>query len=243
MKFKSYLALILFLGIFKTGLVVGLEDFAGIPKLMVRGEARMRKPADELVIQLGVVTQGSLATQALKENNQQMQGIIQNLIDIGLKESDYSTGRFSIQPVYSVPPHNPPPHWKPTIEGYEVNNTLTIRTEQLTLAGSIIDAASQAGANSIDSIDFHLQDPNLYREEAIKAATEVALNEATILAQAAHLKLVRILSIVLNDAQFEPMTKNAPMMMRAAAFEATPTPIKAGDIEISAHVDILFELQ
>ena len=243
MKFKSIFAAILFTVMCQTNFALAIDDFAGIPKLMVRGEARLRKPADEMMIQIGVVTQETLATKALQENNKSMQRIIANLVKVGLADTEYSTGRFSIRPVYSVPPQNPPPNWKATIEGYEVNNSLTIRTSKLDLAGPIIDAAGQAGANAVDNIEFRLKDPNVHQEEAITTATQIALEEANIVAQAANVKIVRILSIGLNEAQQPDPIKPFPMMMRTAAYESANTPIKAGDVDVTASVNILFELQ
>ena len=46
-----------------------LED---TPKLTVRGEAELNKPADQLQIRAGVVTENREAAEALDENNSRM---------------------------------------------------------------------------------------------------------------------------------------------------------------------------
>ena len=219
------------------------EVDAVVPVLTVRGDAQLDKPADELRIRVGVVTESDEATIALRENSRQMNDVIDALKKTGLTDKEYQTSQFQIQPMYTRRPRQAPVDWKPKIVGYRVSNSLNVKTKKLELAGELIQAANEAGANSIDSISFGLADPRTHRAEAIRAATANALTDARTLAEAAGLRLVRVLSITLDQAAAPPPI---PIMQRMSAgmamAEAAPPPIQPGDVTVHANVTVVYEI-
>ena len=219
------------------------EVDAVVPVLTVRGAAQLEKPADELRIRVGVVTESDEATIALRENSRQMNDVIDALKKTGLTDKEYQTSQFQIQPMYTRRPRQAPVDWKPKIVGYRVSNSLNVKTKKLELAGELIQAANEAGANSIDSISFGLADPRTHRGEAIRAATANALTDARTLADAAGLRLVRVLSITLDQAA---APRPIPMMQRMSAgmamAEAAPPPIQPGDVTVHANVTVVYEI-
>ena len=210
-----------------------------LPKLTLSASATISKPADELQMKIGVVTLGETAEEALSENSAKMRGVIGNLEEIGLGTDDYETSQFSINPTYTPPPQNPPQSWRPSINGYEVANSILIHTDQLDLAGLIIDVANQAGANSIADIRFGLRCPRDYWTEALMAAGANAVSDAQAIAQATGVRLVRVLSIALNHTQVR-----APQL-HLANFAKTSgaAPIEPGDVSIEATVSLVYEIQ
>ncbi len=216
---------------------------AVVPVLTVRGDAQLEKPADELRIRVGVVTESDEAPTALQENSRQMNDVIDALKKTGLTEKEYQTSQFQIQPVYTRRPRQAPVDWKPKIIGYRVSNSLTVKTKKLELTGELIQAANEAGANSIDSISFGLADPRTHRVEAIRAATANALADARTLAEAASLRLVRVLSITLDQAAApQPIPTIQRMSAGMAMAEAAPPPIQPGDVTVRASVTVQYEI-
>ncbi len=215
-------------------------EFENLPKLMVRGEAELDKPADRLRLTIGVVTEHAEATAALDENSRRMRDVVRALEKTGLTEGEYETGRFSIRPVYARRPRTADAQWRPHIVGYAVTNTLNIKTKKLELAGPLIEAANDAGANSIDSIGFDLADPRAHRAEAIRAAAANARADAAVLAEASGVRLVRILSVTLDEAGWRPPVTLARGAMAEAA--AAP-PIQPGDVTVRAGVTIVYEIE
>lgn len=213
-------------------------DFANTPKLVVKGEASIFKPADQMEASLGVLTVGDTSPVALNENNQHIRQIITNLKELGLDESDYKTGRFNIHPVYQKPSKDSLEPSK--ISHYEVVNTIEIKTMKIALVDKILNAAVQGGANQIDQVQFNLHNPQSYREEVIKLATQYALLDAYALSNAADVKLVRILNLSLDHWQHYP----GPVMLskRSEGNESNPTLIEPGQAEIHATVNVTFEI-
>ncbi len=218
------------------------EAIDNIPKLTVRGAAELHKPADRLLLHVGVVTEDPAATTALQENSRRMEAVINALEKAGLSEQEYETGRFSVRPVYSRRPRNASPEWHPQITGYEVTNSLSVRTKKLELAGRLIEAANGAGANSID-VNFDLADPRTHRAEAIATATANAKADGATLAQSAGVRLIRMLLINLDQAGWRPPVPRRSRGMAMAESAAVAPPIRPGEVTVTAAVTIVYEIE
>lgn len=214
------------------------------PRLYVRGAAELQKPADQLQISIGVVTQHADPSQALSQNSRQMQAVINAVERVGLSDEEYQTGRFQIRPVWSQRPprQQADSDWRPEIVAYNVTNTVQIKTKQLRLAGELIQAANKAGANTIDSIQFTLADPRVHRAEAIAVATANARSDARALAEAAGVRLEQVVEVRLDDAR--PLPPPSPMAYdRAMAMEAEAAPpITPGDVTVRASVNLVYQI-
>lgn len=213
-----------------------------VPKITLSAQALIYKPADELQITIGVVELGDKAESVLAANSVKMQSVIASLESIGLTKADYQTGRFNIHPTYTPYPKDPPANWKASINGYEVTNSIAIKTDKISMAGKIIDAANKAGANSIENIHFALHDARNYWHEAVSQATANAINDANVIAQAAGVKLGRLLNVSLDSSNtISPRTNNI-YFAKSMGNEAIP-PIEAGDVSITANVSISYEIK
>lgn len=226
--------LIIALSMAATTLLSAVEE---LPSLSVRGYAVLSQPADQLNISLGVVSQGKNAKEALLKNNTQMNQLIKALENSGLGENDYQTGDFSINPLYSPRPRDAASDWSPEIIGFEVRNSLDVTTDQIDKAGTFIDAAASAGANSINHIQFQISDPQKHRDALIRAATKNAIEDAKSLSQAADVQLIKITAISIDSSQI-----GAPRQFMMKAMAAENTPIAAGDVEMSAGVTIVYQI-
>jgi uncharacterized protein YggE len=217
-------------------------EFRDVPKLLVRGEASIFQPADQMELSLGVVTEAPNASQAIKENNQRMRQVIVQLQALGLDEKEYQTGHFAVHPIYQ----NPPKDYQETehkIHHYEVVNSVKIKTTKFDLAEKLMSEAIQAGANQIDQVNFNLVNPQAYREGAIQAAAQNAIADANALAKAMGVKIKRILSLALDHWQQFP----GPLMLNkrvdAGSFDAIgPEVFEPGQAEIHATVNVTFEI-
>jgi len=211
-----------------------------VPKLTLSATATIMKPSDELQLKIGVVTLGLTAEEALNENSYKMQNVISNLESIHLTKGDYETSHFSINPTYTPYPKNPPENWKPSINGYEVTNTLLIHTPKLDLAGKMIDMANRAGANSITDVKFGLRNSRDYWTEALAAAGSNAVKDAKAIAGSTGVQLGRVLSITLNHTQVSAPHLNIASFAKCA--DISP-PIEPGEVSITANVTLIYEIE
>ena len=73
--------------------------------------------------------------------------------------------------------------------------------------GALIDAAFQAGANTLDQVQFTVQDDTQAREQALTGAIEDAMRKAEVMASAAGMAVDSI----------EPLRKDTIIPTTAAA--------------------------
>ena len=237
-KYKFILGLLFFFSTFPFANYAACPE---IPKLTLSAQAILHKPADELQLKVGVVTLGDTAESTVAENSAKMQAVIDSLEAAGLCSDDYETGLFSIHPTFTPYPKNPPQDSKPSINGYEVSNSINIHTDKLDMAGKLIDVANKAGANSISDIRFGLKDPREYRTEAIHEAAAHAASDAQTLAMATQVRLVRVLSISLDNTQVNTPKVSAAYVAKAMNGEAS-LPIEPGEVTITVSVSLVCEI-
>jgi uncharacterized protein YggE len=211
-----------------------------MPRLAVTGTATLYKPADQVSLNVSITTQAKEAGDALSQNSAEMKSMIANIKSAGVESNELRTGQFRIHPTYTPRPKVPPVNWQATINGYQVTNTLSIQTEKVDLIGEVIDVATSSGATSVDSLQFSLKDPRQYRGEVITLAVKNAKMDAHALAEAAGQDLLRITMINLDNAA-SGRSIQAEGMLYAARSSVAP-PIEGGDIAVSAHVTLLYEI-
>jgi uncharacterized protein len=203
---------------------------------------KAQSPANEITLSLNIETQGNSAEKALLHNNETMQKLIRTLQTEGLIKSEYHTGQFSIQPVYTPYPKNPPSDFKQSIIAYDVTNSLTIKTQRLELVPPLIDAAAKAGVTQVSNLSFGIKDPHIYRSEVIAEATAHAIQDAQVLADSAKVAIVRVLDISLDQPP-EIVPRPIHGIQYAAKMANSTLFLEAPDIELNANVKIIFEIK
>jgi len=244
-KDKSLLAIMLLLvTIIHSAPALGEETKTSAPvqQLTVVGEAVLSVPADQLRLKVGVVSEAATVEAAVQQNASQMAAVEKALQQAGLTQSEYQSGQYRIQPQWSPRPREVPRSWQPEITGYAVTNTFKIKTQQIGLAGGLINASVEAGANRIDSLVFDLADPHFYRNEAIKRATQNGKSDAETLAAAAGISLEKIMILRLDNGSQGVGYPEPRSFESLSAMADVPTPIVAGEISVTASVEITYQI-
>jgi uncharacterized protein YggE len=129
---------------------------------------------------------------------------------------------------------------KPTISGYQANNTVEVKLNDVTLAGKAIDFATRTGANQIQGINFSIRDEQKLRGEALAKAAVQARANAEALAKALGMRVAGILKVEDgNPVHVVPMQRME--MMKAQ--DAASTQIEAGTIDVRATVTVTAVLE
>ncbi len=110
---------------------------------------------------------------------------------------------------------------------------------KLEALGTILDQVVTAGANTINSVSFAVDDTSKLLEEARKAAFADAESKAKTYADAAGVGLGRILSISEGQGQTAPV----PFALKAMAPMAdTAVPVAAGQLTYDISVSVQWEI-
>ncbi len=208
------------------------------PRTTIRatGEAVVSARPDQARLALGVVTQAATAQAAAAQNAKQLEEVLaQPRKRLGDK-AEIRTSGYALTPEYRYPRDG----GRPEITGYTASNTIEIRTRDLADVGAVIDAAVQSGANTIHGLHFLLRDDRAVRAQALQEATRKARAHAEAMADAAGLKIVRVLSIEQGEAAWIRPVREL-RMAAAAEVAAPPTPIEPGGVEVRVNVTLTAE--
>lgn len=208
------------------------------PVLTVTGEGVARAVPDMASVSTGVVNEAKTAREALDANTQAVAAMVAAIKETGVESRDIATSGFSVQPRYAPPKKDSPD--APQINGYEVRNTVTVRVRDLARLGDLLDKVVTNGANQIGGIAFDIAEPAKLEEAARVAAVKDARAQAQALADAVGLRLVRVLAITSNGTSMPPMPR---MMAAPAMMKAEAVPVEAGESEIRASVNVIYEIE
>ncbi|WP_428030671.1 SIMPL domain-containing protein [Ancylobacter sp.] len=215
------------------------QDIANTPRratLSVSGEGKASAVPDMATLTTGVVSEGKTAREALDANSTAVAAMIAAIKTAGVEPRDISTSGFSVQPQYT-------PQKKEgdalRIAGYQVNNAVTVRLRDLGKLGDLLDQLVTNGANQIDGIAFDIAEPGKLEDMARAEAVKDARHQAGIIAEAAGVRLVRVISIA-GEGGVQPMPR---MMMAARAQKMDSVPVEAGETQVRAGVTVVYEIE
>lgn len=207
------------------------------PRISVTGEGEVAVAPDMAILNLTVLREGETARAALTANNDAMKQVLAALKEAGVAERDLQTSGLSIQPRFAQPGKER--NVEPKINGYTVSNGVTVRVRNLADAGAILDKAVSLGVNQGGGIVFVKDDLKPTLTEARKLAVADAIARAKTLAEAADIKLGKILAIEEQSNLPRPMPYGGPMRM--AASDAS-VPLASGENTYRTQVNVVFEI-
>jgi uncharacterized protein len=212
-----------------------------IPVLTVSGSGTARVAPDEATVRLGVVAQAQSARAAQDQVNRAANAVLDAIQKLGIKAEDVQTSGLSLSPLYSQNNRPGAESQAPRITGYQANNSVTVRMDDLTKVGPVIDAGLGAGANTLDGVDFDLRNDEAARSQALTSAARSARAKAETLAKALGLRLGEILEVAEGGVSITPPP--VPRIARMAMAESMgSTPVSAGQVEVEASVTLRFRI-
>jgi len=204
--------------------------------LSVNGNGTITLEPDIASINIGVQTEGANAQEAVNSNNEQSQQLFRALSGVGIADEDIKTSNFSIYPRQERDNEG-----QPTGITYVVNNTVSVTVRDLDQIGSILDSAVQVGANTINGIQFDVEDREAAQQQAMVAAVENARARAEVLATAADVSLGDVLSIQTYLGSATPIPYEKTFAMADTA--ASSVPVSPGEMQIMVDVSVVYEIQ
>jgi uncharacterized protein YggE len=220
--------------------VAGQSQQTGI---WVTGEGKVAAAPDVAIITLGINAQSKTVSEAQAQASDAMNRVMKALTDSGVnKDKDIQTQRFSIS---QVTRWNKDTNTSEVI-GYAVSNMVIAKVRDLNATGKVIDAVATAGGDltRINSIGFSIDDPTPYYKLAREKALADALNRAKQIAGGMDLKLGKATYISEGSLYVPPARyKSFDNAMGASAAPMAPTPISAGELEVSLSLQAVFSIQ
>lgn len=187
----------------------GVEHDEVLVQITASGRADSRP--DEARFTAGVETIAASAAEASRRNNAVINRVAAALAKLGVKEDDLQTRSITLSRI----------DYGPNRGRFQANNLLEVKIRDLKRAGEAIAATTEAGANVLSGPDLRVSDPNKASRSAHAAAYRAARARAEAYAEAAGLRVARVLAIRDAGAAPIPYGYGRDMVM---AEQAAPPP-------------------
>jgi len=212
---------------------------ANVRTLSVSGSGEAMLAPDIAYIYVGVHTEDATAAEAVSANTAQTEELIQAIQEFGIDPKDIRTTNFSIYPMDRFDPATGMPSGEKV---YAVDNTVYVTVRKLDQLGDLLDTAVQAGANTVNNVQFDVAEKDEALKQARAEAVKDAESQAQALAQAAGLSLGEIQSISFSDVQPYPIF-DGKGGGGAVAAEAAAVPIQPGQLTFTVYVNVSYGLK
>lgn len=239
MKFKLWVSLlvgaVLILGACQAASPAGSAAADQPRTINVEGTGQVSLEPSLVRISIGVQTEDDNAQEAVNANNEQIAQVMAALDSYDIPDEDIQTTQFSIrqqegrEPVKEVQPGSQ--------GGYVVSNLVRVTLRDIDQLGNLLDDVIEAGANSIENIQFDAEN----KEQANKQALELAMKDARARAQAIADSAGVELGEVYRVETFGGGPVYAEERMEAEG-GAAAVPISPGQLDIQVRVNVSYQI-
>ena len=227
---KSILILFAALGTF----AMQAQQMPNPPMVMVTGEGSVKVTPDQVVIKSRIEHTGDDAQQVKKQNDEVVDKVIKYLKSEGVEEKNIQTDYVNLNKNYN---------YDNKTYTYVANQAISITLEDLKNYEKIMSGLLKAGLNRIDGVQFKSSEMEKYETEARKLAVLNAKSKASEYAAPLNQSIGKAISISeIETNNFPPMYR-ANEMMKASADGAQQETIAPGELEVTAKVNVGFELK
>ena len=199
------------------------------PTIAVDGNGTATLVPDIADFQAGVLRHAPTSAAARRAANARIAAILKAVKAHGVADADIQTSGLSLE--------RGRVHHRVR---YTATQTLTIRSHDVKHLGALLDAAANAGADSVEAPDFGFADPSQGLQLAERAALADARKRADAAAAQTGLTITGVRSVDLDpqSSEFEPQSSGASGGSSDKA--ARPTRIEPGTQEFSATVRVVY---
>ena len=206
--------------------------------ITVSGSGTASGAPDTAYLDLGVQMTDPELGSAFNQVAATIAKVTKALTDLGIKPEDIRTTGLNVYPqdVYDQQTG------ATTSRTYQVANSVTVTIRDTAQIEAIISAAVEAGANTINSLNFGIADQTALEAQAREAAVRNARARAESLASALGVSVgepVTVVELGSNIGQPLPMYR---MAADSAVAQGGSMPISQGQLDVTVNVQISYAL-
>lgn len=207
--------------------------------IWVSGQGEVSVEPDIAVIRLGIESEDDSVATASDRAAAAMNDVMDTLSSNGVADKDIQTQYFNIQQVRRWDRETE----EEVVTGYRVTNTVTVTIRDIEKVGTVIDAVTDAGGDltRINGINFSIDDPDEYYEEARKEAMTDAKKKAEQLAKLANVDLGDA-TFISENSYYSPVARSG-MAVDYDEGASYSTSISPGELDISLNVQVAYSIK
>jgi len=221
--------------------VFGQEGSETARTVRVSGNATVTASPDEATVRFGIVSRAETAEAARAQNAEAAKTAMNVVRTLEIPETKMRMETLQLQPRREFNPQTKRHEEK----GYEARRNVVVELSDLETLPTLVTRVVQSGANRVAGIQYGLSDRSSIRNEALRTAAMNAREKAQLLAESLDATLGPVREIMETNLGFdEPRPLARAQFAKSAEADAAPEPdaYAAGEIDVSAEVQVVFEL-
>lgn len=233
-------------------LVPACGAFAGDNYMRVSADAEVRVKPDRAAITFGLSEKTASLRAGAAQLGKVAKQVTAYLHNRGIEDRFIQADGLSIRPVYTEQAvyDNKGMRSGKEVREYEVSQTFTVTLEDVTQYEDVLYALLDLGVNRVENVSFYSTNMRASRDEARWLAVKHAQEKAALLAEAAGVKLGKIVSVQEDGAPGWPGARyaasNVSQNVYNGAFTveegADPAPA-TGMISVKAAVTLTYKVK
>lgn len=244
----AFLFLALFANQVKTLFGIG-ETHVATNTITVSGTGKVTAIPDVATFEFTVTQTAATVAAAQTAATAQLNSAYNALTSAGVASSDIQTTSYNINPHYEnqggvcngmngiCTPS------KSVLTGYDVSQTDQIKVRNLANAGSLFTTIGSLGVQSVDSLQFSLDNPETVQSEARAAAISDAQTQAETLAKELGVKLVAVVNFTDNSGSPTPYPIMYSMAASSGAMAPASPTVSTGQEQVTENVSVTYEIR
>lgn len=221
-------------------------DLQNTYQITVSGEGKVYAKPDVALVSLGVTSQASTVADVTKTGTDEMNAVIAAVKDLKIDEKDIQTTNYNLTPVYEDTVNQIMPMYPvrtgTKLTGYKLEQDVQVKIRDFTKIGDVLSKSTAAGANQIGDLQFTIDNPEQFREQARAQAIAQAKTNAQNLAKESGIGLGKIINVY-EGYNYSPMMSDSAKMGGGVA-ESAPVPtIQPGQQEIDVSINITYQVR
>jgi uncharacterized protein len=228
--------------------------------ISVTGEATVRVVPDRVQISMTAENRATDLMAAKKQNDQAVKALVEYATKtLGIEPRQVQTDFITVEPKYRTCNDSDELSGKCdplAITYYTVRKGVQISLDDVTEYESLVTKAMSLGVNHIDDVEFTTTEIRKHRDQAREVAAKAALEKAQALAAVLGMKVGK--PIAINAENYSSfywhgnynsrnsvgyMSQNVVQQAPAAAIHGDTSGLAVGQINVSAQVNVTYELE
>ena len=187
-----------------------------------------------------------------------MNAVISAIKSLKIDEKDIQTTNYSLTPVYAnnyiVPTSVPTAagssaisgtmiRTSTTVIGYKLEQDVQVKIRDFTKIGDVLSQATASGANLVGDLQFTIDNPEQFKEQARTQAIQKAKSNAQNLSKASGVNLGKIINVYEGYSSM-PVAYNSVKAMGGGVADSAPVPIiQPGQQEIDVTINLTYQVR
>lgn len=216
--------------------------------ISVTGQGESVSVPDIATFTFNVSADAKIVSEAQAEVTKSTDAIFAGLKSLGVEEKDIKTVDYSVYPKYTYTnvsalcSNGYCPPSKQVLDGYTVNQGVSVKIRKTADAGKALALVGDKGATNISGLNFTTDDPNKNQNEARAKAIDDAKAKANDLAKHLGVSIVRVVGYTDNFSNPVPMYGGYAGISMMKDTASVPT-IPVGENKTTASVTVTYEIR